>query len=89
MGITRRAFLKASLIFGGSLVFTRQAVAAARKPADTFVPAYVKLHRDGTLAERIEQAAAVFEECRLCPRECGVDRLAGETGFCRATSRLV
>jgi len=22
--------------------------------------------------------------CRLCPRECGVDRLAGETGFCGA-----
>ncbi len=22
--------------------------------------------------------------CRLCPRECGVDRLAGERGFCRA-----
>jgi len=22
--------------------------------------------------------------CRLCPRECGVDRMAGELGFCRA-----
>ncbi|MEW6721216.1 MAG: radical SAM protein [Thermodesulfobacteriota bacterium] len=22
--------------------------------------------------------------CRLCPRECGADRLAGERGFCRA-----
>jgi putative pyruvate formate lyase activating enzyme len=26
--------------------------------------------------------------CRLCPRECGVDRTSGETGFCKATSAL-
>ncbi|MFH1681987.1 MAG: radical SAM protein [Candidatus Eisenbacteria bacterium] len=30
----------------------------------------------------------MMQECRLCPRECGVDRLAGEEGFCRSTSRL-
>ncbi len=30
-----------------------------------------------------------FESCRLCPRECGVDRLAeGATGFCRETEQL-
>jgi len=27
---------------------------------------------------------AVLASCRLCPRECGVDRLAGERGFCGA-----
>lgn len=26
----------------------------------------------------------MLRSCRLCPRRCGVDRLAGETGFCRA-----
>jgi len=26
----------------------------------------------------------MLRECRLCPRECGVDRLDGERGFCRA-----
>ncbi|WP_434074527.1 radical SAM protein [Moorella naiadis (nom. illeg.)] len=25
-----------------------------------------------------------LEDCRLCPRACGVNRLAGEKGFCRA-----
>ena len=25
-----------------------------------------------------------MKECRLCPRECGVNRLAGETGYCGA-----
>ena len=24
-----------------------------------------------------------YKHCNLCPRECGVDRTAGETGFCR------
>jgi putative pyruvate formate lyase activating enzyme len=26
----------------------------------------------------------MLRSCRLCPRGCGVNRLAGETGFCRA-----
>ena len=23
-----------------------------------------------------------YQNCRLCPRQCGADRQAGETGFC-------
>ena len=30
----------------------------------------------------------IMKECRLCPRNCGVDRLAGKTGFCRVTSEI-
>ncbi len=26
----------------------------------------------------------LLSSCQLCPRQCGVNRLAGETGFCRA-----
>ncbi len=26
----------------------------------------------------------MLESCRLCPRECGVDRTAGQLGFCRS-----
>jgi len=29
-----------------------------------------------------------YKSCRLCPRNCGVNRLAGETGFCGETSEL-
>jgi putative pyruvate formate lyase activating enzyme len=29
-----------------------------------------------------------LEACELCPRRCGVNRLAGQTGFCRAGARL-
>lgn len=29
-----------------------------------------------------------YEYCTLCPRECGVDRAAGQTGFCGETSEM-
>ncbi len=29
-----------------------------------------------------------YEACRLCPKNCGVNRNAGETGFCRETNAL-
>ena len=30
-----------------------------------------------------------YTNCQLCPRRCGVDRTAGETGFCGMPGRLV
>ncbi|MFH1351713.1 MAG: radical SAM protein [Pseudomonadota bacterium] len=47
-------------------------------------PSYVKLHREGELAKRFEKAIAIMEDCILCPRECHVNRLKGETGYCEA-----
>jgi putative pyruvate formate lyase activating enzyme len=49
-----------------------------------FEPAYLKLHRSGELEKRADALWAAMESCRLCPRQCGADRLKGETGFCRA-----
>ena len=34
------------------------------------------------ITNRIEKANALLEECTVCPRECGVNRLKGEIGFC-------
>lgn len=45
-------------------------------------PSYLKLCHEGELAGRIERALGLMESCRLCPRECGVNRLEGEVGFC-------
>ncbi|CAB5087667.1 radical activating enzyme [Olavius algarvensis associated proteobacterium Delta 3] len=53
-----------------------------------FEPAYVSLHRTGELKGRGDALWQVMSECALCPRQCGAERLAGETGFCRAPSRL-
>ena len=50
-----------------------------------FEPAYMKLHRSGELGKRAERLWEVMESCQLCPRECGVNRLLGKTGFCRAS----
>lgn len=37
----------------------------------------------GDLETRSRAANAVLRDCRLCPRACGVNRLNGETGYCR------
>lgn len=31
---------------------------------------------------------ADYRSCRLCPRECGANRLQGETGYCHCTAEL-
>ncbi|MFO7996243.1 MAG: radical SAM protein [Dehalococcoidia bacterium] len=45
--------------------------------------AYLGLFRSGKLKERIEAAVSLLEGCCICPRSCGVNRLAGEAGKCR------
>ena len=37
----------------------------------------------------MEKARSMLKECHLCPRSCGVNRLAGESGKCRTTSQAV
>lgn len=32
--------------------------------------------------------ASLYSPCRLCPRSCGIDRFAGETGVCGETAEL-
>ncbi|MDP8230485.1 MAG: radical SAM protein [Candidatus Gorgyraea atricola] len=36
------------------------------------------------MQEKIKHAYKLMESCRLCPRNCGVNRLKGEIGFCKA-----
>ena len=53
-----------------------------------FEPSYLKLYREGELSGRIEKALNLLESCNLCPRECSVNRLEGEEGFCRTGRRV-
>jgi len=48
-----------------------------------FEPSYLQLYKEGQLLKRVEEARSLLEECRLCPRQCAVDRLNGEIGFCK------
>jgi putative pyruvate formate lyase activating enzyme len=54
-----------------------------------FVPSYIGLHEKGELNQRIQSLKQFLKECRLCPRECRVNRLNGEVGYCKAPSELV
>jgi putative pyruvate formate lyase activating enzyme len=54
----------------------------------SFEPGYVELHRAGELKRRGETLWKMMEECQLCPRECGANRLEGEEGFCQSSSKL-
>ena len=46
-------------------------------------PSYLKLYREGKLQDLIDQVIEIMRDCRLCPRECKVDRLSGEIGYCQ------
>lgn len=47
-------------------------------------PNYISLFNSDELEKRAERLWQRLESCDICPRECGVDRLAGKKGFCRS-----
>jgi putative pyruvate formate lyase activating enzyme len=51
-------------------------------------PAYLRLAREGELERREAALWEMYRECRLCPRGCGVNRIAGEVGVCSSTARV-
>jgi len=61
---------------------------ATVEPDPPWEPAYLELHRTGELKRRGDELTAIMESCALCPRQCGVDRLSGQRGFCRSSSQL-
>ncbi len=46
-------------------------------------PSYIKEFQSGSLKQKAQKAWEILRECRLCPRNCGIDRLEGERGFCQ------
>ena len=48
---------------------------------------YLKLRREGKLQDRIDRALERLARCTLCPRRCGINRLADERGFCKTGRR--
>lgn len=45
-------------------------------------PSYLNLS-DSEWKERIDRAHQMLSECKVCPHQCGVNRLAGEKGYCK------
>ncbi len=53
-----------------------------------FIAAYLNLSRQ-ELREKVRHAEEILKNCTLCPRECKVDRTAGEKGFCKTGDRPI
>jgi putative pyruvate formate lyase activating enzyme len=91
--ISRRTFLKDSLIFtGSSFVLSPEFLRASTKShlkekKIRKYPSYLELEEKGLLSERVKKLHSIYESCHLCPRDCRVDRTKGETGKCEATSK--
>ena len=54
-----------------------------------FTPSYINLFEKGELNKRVELLQEFIKECQLCPRQCHVNRLNGEVGYCGAGSDLM
>ncbi len=95
--VTRRDFLRRAWLLARSSAFlpglaagTGRSILALsfdQEKAEAF-PSYLVLESSGRLAEREEKLMAFYENCHLCPRNCRVNRLKGETGVCQATARV-
>jgi putative pyruvate formate lyase activating enzyme len=47
-----------------------------------YLPSYLSLFKSGELDRRADEAMALLSCCTVCPRNCRVDRTAGERGYC-------
>ena len=54
-----------------------------------FQPAFIRTYETGLLKHKIEIAEALLKGCRVCPRQCGIDRSSGEIGYCRTANQIV
>jgi putative pyruvate formate lyase activating enzyme len=54
-----------------------------------FEPAYLNALKEGSLQEKIDQAREKLRACNICPRNCKMNRIEGETGFCKIGARAV
>lgn len=45
---------------------------------------YIQLYKNGKLKEIIAELNKILEKCALCPRECKVNRIKNEKGYCKS-----
>jgi putative pyruvate formate lyase activating enzyme len=49
-----------------------------------FVPAYVRAFEQGLLQQRAAEAIDSLRSCKVCPRDCEIDRLNNKIGVCKS-----
>lgn len=72
----------------GNFLFAGNNSAEGLSLSESFTPGYLKLHRSGELKERGDALWAMLSRCRMCPRNCNINRLAGRRGPCNANADL-
>ncbi|MBP7217106.1 MAG: radical SAM protein [Candidatus Omnitrophica bacterium] len=50
-------------------------------------PSYRNAFHAGSLAKRARAATALLSSCNICPRQCRVNRLSDELGFCKTKAQ--
>ncbi len=55
----------------------------------SYSPVYIKTYNDGLLRKKIKLAFNLLENCNLCPRKCGVNRLRNEKGICKTGKKAM
>ncbi len=53
------------------------------RPRRTFAPAYLETYESGALRDKVEKALDELRSCRVCPRNCDIDRLEDQKAVCR------
>ncbi|MCL6495575.1 MAG: radical SAM protein [Ignavibacterium sp.] len=53
------------------------------------LPLYLEKLNPNELQQRADILKNMLEECRLCPNECAVNRIEGETGNCNSTDEVI
>ena len=56
---------------------------------EDYEPVYLETWRNGLVEQKVEAAMRELEACRVCPRNCGVNRLQDERRVCRTGRRAV
>jgi putative pyruvate formate lyase activating enzyme len=54
-----------------------------------FQPTYLKTLQEGQFPGKVRDAWEMLKDCHVCPRNCGVNRLEGETGFCQTAAKAM
>jgi putative pyruvate formate lyase activating enzyme len=83
----------ATLLFVGRETAGRRRLASAlgadpQFVVDPFEPCYLRLGPD-ELEAKVDAARRELTDCRACPRDCGVNRMEGETGTCNTGRHAV
>ena len=92
---SRRKFIKNSLIAAGAITLggwclhgLSNTAAGRGQVRPAYRPKYLDLAASGELERRERALWEKMERCNLCPRNCGVNRMAGQKGICSSDHTL-